>query len=330
MATIALFGGSGKIGRRVVELLGSQGHRVRALVHRSLVPGDHVTCVEGSVASAEDCQNVVRGSDIVIQLATAKEDADKFFDVSIRGTLNILEACRFANGIRQFILLSGDAAQGIWFYPHPQPISEETPLAAYPGYYAFSKVMEETMTKQYEIQYGIRATILRSSWVFEGDDLLNHFSILKNVNPAEPGHGFGEVPTAVLELVREGQDRIPVLVDNAGDPLTRHIVHIDDLMQALAKVLDNEKSFGRDYNIAAPESFQYRHSADYISGKLSIPTIDIPNPQYHSFSIDISRARRELGYDPVNNFHRMVEDAIEARAAILNGDSNNESNYHVH
>ncbi len=313
MTTIALFGGSGKIGRRAIELLGDRGHQVRALVHQSPVPGDHITRVKSSVVQARDCKEVVQGAEIVIQLATTKEDADTFFDVSIRGTFNILEACRFADGVRQFILMSGDAAQGIWFYPHPRPINEETPLAAYPGYYAFSKVMEETMTRQYQIQYGLRSTILRSSWVFEGDDLLDHFSLLKNVNPAEPGHGFGEVTGEVQELVRSGQDRIPVLVDGSGDPLTRHIVHIDDVIHGLDQVLGNEKAIGRDYNIAAPDSFQYRDAATYISTRLGIPTIDIPNPHYHSFSIDISRARLEIGYAPVNDFRRMADRAIAAR-----------------
>lgn len=315
MAKIALFGGSGKIGRRAVELLGSRGDQVRALVHRSPVLGAHVHCIEGSIVDTKACSEVVQGAEIVIQLATAKEDSNTFFDVSIRGTFQILEACRFSDTVRQFILLSGDAAQGIWFYPHPQPINEQTPLAAYPGYYAFSKVMEETMTRQYAIQYGLRTTILRSSWVFDGDDLLNHFSILKNVNPAEPGHGFGDVPGQVLDLVRSGEERIPVLVDETGEPLTRHIVHMDDLMHALERVLGNETAIGRDYNIAAPEPFQYRQAAEYISGKLDIPFIEIPNPQYHSFSIDISRARREIGYAPANDFRRMADRAMEARAA---------------
>ncbi len=313
MTTIAVFGGAGKIGRQVVELLGKLGHHVRALVHQHPVPGEHVTCVKGSVVDSADCADVVRGSEIVIQLATTKEDAETFFDVSLRGTFNILEACRFAKGVKQFILLSGDAAQGIWFYPHPRPINEETPLAAYPGYYAFSKVMEETMTRQYQIQYGLRTTILRSSWVFEGGDLLNHFSILKNVNPAEPGHGFGDVSEEVLELVRSGQERIPVLLDASGNPLTRHIVHIDDLMLALEASLGNENAMGRDYNIAAEHAFQYREAADYLSEKLEMPTVDIANPQYHPFSIDISRARRELGYSPANDFYRMADSAIAAR-----------------
>ena len=86
-------------------------------------------------------------------------------------------------------------------------------------------------------------------------------------------------------------------------------------MQAFGKVLGNEKAFGRDYNIAASEPFQYRRAADYISGKLGIPTVDIPNPQYHSFSIDISRARREIGYSPEKDIEQMVDMAIEARAA---------------
>lgn len=313
MTTIAVFGGSGKIGRQAVELLGKRGYQVRALVHQQPVPGSHVTCVKGSIVDPANCKEVVRGSEIVIQLATAKEAAETFFDVSLRGTFNILEACRFSKDVRQFILLSGDAAQGIWFYPHPQPINEETPLAAYPGYYAFSKVMEETMTGQYQIQYGLRTTILRSSWVFEGDDLLNHFSILKNVNPAEPGHGFGKVSEEVLELVRSGQERIPVLLDGSGNPLTRHIVHIDDVMHALEASLGNENAIGRDYNIAAEHAFQYREAANYLSEKLGIPTVDIANPQYHPFSIDISRARRELGYSPTNDFCRMADRAIAAR-----------------
>ncbi len=316
MVSIALFGGSGKIGRRAVGLLGERGHDVRALVHHHPVAGNHVTCVEGNVANPSDCREVVRGSDIVIQLATAKEDASTFFDVSVRGTFNILEACRFSECAVQFILLSGDAAQGIWFYPHPQPINEQTPLAAYPGYYAFSKVMEETMAKQYEIQYGIRSTILRSSWVFDDDDLLNHFSLLKNVDPAEPGHGFGEVPPEVMDLVKQGQERIPVLVDANNEPLTRHIVHMNDLMQALDRAIGNPDSFGRDYNIAAPEPFQYRRAAALISAKLGIPTVDIPSPHYHSFSIDTSRANCEIGYSPVHDFPLMVQRAMEARAAV--------------
>jgi nucleoside-diphosphate-sugar epimerase len=310
MSTVAVFGASGKLGQHALRVLKQRGCAVRALVHRT--PVVDAASVQGSIADARAVDEVVSGADIVVQLATTKEDPATFFDVSVRGTFNILEACR-RHGVKQFILFGGDAALGIWFYPQPIPIDENHPRAAYPGYYAFSKVMEETMAEQYGIQYGVPITVLRSSWVFEGDDLLNHFSLLKNVNPAEPGHGFGEVTDEVLALVRAGQERIPILTDAHGTPLRRHIVHVDDVMRALDRMLGNSSSFGQTFNIAAPSAFDYRVAANYLSEKLAVPTVELRCPDYHPFEINITRARTVLGYAPENDFFRMADRAIEAR-----------------
>lgn len=311
--TVAIFGASGKLGRHALDVLARQGYQVRALVHRTPVTGEGVTSITGSITDAAAVEETVRGADIVVQLATAKEDADTFFDVSVKGTFHILEACRH-HGVEQFILFGGDAALGIWFYPQPIPLDENHPLTAYPGYYAFSKVMEETMAAQYSVQYGVPITVLRSSWVFEGGDLLNHFSLLRNVNPAEPGHGFGEITEEVLALVRAGDERIPVLTDAHGTPLRRHIVHVDDVMQAFAKMLGNPSALGQTFNIAGPSAFDYRVAADYLSAKLNVPTIELRCPEYHSFEVNITRARTVLGYAPENDFFRMADRAVEERS----------------
>ena len=310
MSTVAVFGASGKLGRHTLGVLRRRGFAVRALVHRT--PVADAACVQGDIADARAVDEVVRGAEIVVQLATAKEDAATFFDVSIRGTFNILEACR-RHGVKQFILFGGDAALGIWFYPQPVPIDENHPRAAYPGYYAFSKVMEEAMAEQYRIQYGIPVTALRSSWVFERDDLLNHFSLLRNVNPAEPGHGFGEVTKGVFALVRAGQERIPILTNADGTPLRRHIVHVDDLMQAFDRALGNPSALGQTFNIAGPSAFDYRVAATYLSDKLGAPVVELRCPNYHPFEINITRARTVLGYAPENDFFRMADRAIAAR-----------------
>lgn len=308
----AIFGASGKLGRHALAVLARRGFAVRALVHRTPVAGSNITSIDGSVTDAKAVDETVRDADIVVQLATTKEAADTFFDVSVRGTFNILEACR-RHGAKQFILFGGDAALGIWFYPQPIPIDENHPLTAYPGYYAFSKVMEETMTAQYAVQYGVPVTVLRSSWVFEEDDLLNHFSLLRNVNPAEPGHGFGAVADDVLSLVRAGREHIPILTDAKGTPLRRHIVHVDDVMQAFDRMLGNASAIGQTFNIAGPSAFDYRIAAEYLSRKLDVPTVEIPNPNYHPFEINITRARTVLGYAPENDFFRMADRAIAAR-----------------
>jgi nucleoside-diphosphate-sugar epimerase len=306
--TVALFGASGKIGRHVVPLLQERGIRVRALVHRTplAVSADFIT---GSVTDPAAVREVVRGADAVVQMATTKEDPDTFFDVSVRGTLNVLEACR-EEGVQQFLLVGGDAAQGIWFYPHPIPIDENHPKMAYPGYYAFSKVLEEVMAEQYAFQYGVPVSILRSSWVFEKGDLLNHFSLLKNVNPAEPGHGFGKVSDEVLALVKVGQEHVPILTDTAGVPYRRHIVHVDDVMQAFGLMLGNPAAVGTSFNVAGPAAFDYRVAANYLSEKSGIPTLEIVCPGYHSFEINISRARSLLGYAPKNNIFTMIDRAL--------------------
>ena len=118
----------------------------------------------------------------------------------------------------------------------------------------------------------------------------------------------------ILELVRQGTEHIPILLDASGAPLRRHIVHIDDVIQALDKMLDNPKALNQTFNIAAPEPFDYRAAAAYLSSRTGLPTIDIPCPAYHSFAIDISKARSVLGYDPENTFEKMADRALSFRS----------------
>ncbi len=311
--TVAVFGASGKIGRRVVELITGRGAAVRALVHRTPIEMDGVTTISGSITDAEAVREVVAGADAVVQMATAKEDPDTFFDVSVKGTLNVLEACR-DEPIKQFLIFGGDAAFGIWFYPQAILIDESHKLMAYPGYYAFTKVREEVMTEQYGFQYGLPWTILRSSWVFEADDLLGHFSLLENVDPSEPGHGFGEQPPEVMKLVDAGEERVVIQTNGDGVPYHRHIVHIDDVMQGLGLMLGNEAALGQSFNIAAPSAFNYLPAADHLSAKTETPTLELPCPGYHSFEININRARTILGYAPENDIYRMIDRALEHRA----------------
>ena len=313
LQTIAVTGASGKLGQHMMPLLEARGLHVRALVHRTPVDGKNVDSIKGSIVDPQAARELVRGADAVVHLATMKEDPDTFFDVSIRGTFNLLDACR-EEGIQQFVLLSGDAVMGIWFYPQPIPIDENHPLAAYPGYYAFSKVVEETMAQQYTVQYGVPVSILRSSWIFERDDLLHHFSLLENVDPAEKGHGFGEVSDDILALLEAKQERMPILVDAQGVPYYRHIVHVDDVIQAFDRMLGNPSAVGQSFNIAAPAAFEYGAAAEYLSKKMGVPTVEIACPGYHSFAINTTKARSVLGYAPENDFFRIADRAIEWRA----------------
>ena len=47
---------------------------------------------------------------------------------------------------------------------------------------------------------------------------------------------------------------------------------------------------GQAFNIAGPSAFDYRVAAEYISKQLGVPMVEIPNPKYHPFEINITRA----------------------------------------
>jgi nucleoside-diphosphate-sugar epimerase len=93
--------------------------------------------------------------------------------------------------------------------------------------------------------------------------------------------------------------------------LRRHIVHIDDVMQAFGLMLGNPAANGQAFNIAGPSCFDYHVAAGYLSQKLGLPTLEIRCPDYHPFEINITRARSVLGYAPENDFFRMADRAVE-------------------
>lgn len=310
LKSLAVFGGSGKLGQALIRHFLARGLSIRAMVHATPLPEvPGLESVPGDVRSLADVKQVLEGCDGVLCLATTKEDPGTFFDVSLRGTFNILEAVRHAP-VRQLVLAGGDAACGIWFYPHPEPIDEAHPLMAYPGYYAFSKVMEEVMLGQYFIQYGVPTSVLRMSWIFEKADILGHLS-LRNLNPAEKGHGWDEYLTDELrQIVERGENRVPVLVNGEGRPYTRHIVHLEDVVQAFDLAVGNPVAIGETFNIAAPAAFRYDEAAAYLSDRNGLPTCTITAAGYHSFEINIGKARRVLGYDPQYDIYGIIDAAL--------------------
>jgi len=98
--------------------------------------------------------------------------------------------------------------------------------------------------------------------------------------------------------------------EDSVQPLRRHIVHVDHLIQAFERLLDNPSALGQTFNIAGPAAFDYRVAAEYISRRRSIPSVELRCPDYHSFEINITRARTLLGYAPENDIFRMADRAI--------------------
>src|SRR5688572_19168166 len=174
-------GATGKVGRAfITRLLGDArfAHwHVRAFCHQRPLPAqERVESVFGLIQDRASVQRALDGVTHVLHLATCKETPDDAMDVSVKGLFWLLEGCRASPTFRQFILIGGDAAVGHFHYPHPAPVVETQPHSAYPGCYALSKVLEETMLQQYHVQYDLNGCCLRAPWIMEKDDLRHHLS----------------------------------------------------------------------------------------------------------------------------------------------------------
>lgn len=107
MSTIALFGGSGRTGERVLERLLEKGHRVTLLTRQSLSSNEEINEILGDATNRDAVFETVRSADVVISaLGTDKQnvlstftplviEAMKKFDVTriiTVGTAGILQA----------------------------------------------------------------------------------------------------------------------------------------------------------------------------------------------------------------------------------------------
>jgi UDP-glucose 4-epimerase len=310
--TVLVTGASGKVGRSLVPALLEAGYAVRATQFRTPVKVPGVRTVTGSITDPRFVRRALNGVDAVCHLATCKEDPHNFLDVSVKGTFTLVDEARRQGGLQQFLLASGDAALGIFFYPQPQPLDENAPLAAYPGYYAFSKVMEETIVGQYHIQYGLPTTVLRISWIHDEDDLLTYMTLLP---PDFGGPAWRDLATTKRQkrYFLEKKNAVGCLVHPGGKPFVRHIVGIADVVQSFLLALGNPAAVGETFNIAAPAAFSYDVLAKHMADQLDLPVVNFTCRAAHDFRININKARSVLGYRPQWDALRIANDAIAWR-----------------
>ncbi|MEO7635402.1 MAG: NAD(P)-dependent oxidoreductase [Sphingomicrobium sp.] len=129
---IALTGGTGFIGRRLIDLALAEGHQVTALTRREQPPAEGITWISGSLEDRPAVARLVEGGDALIHLAGVLNapDAAGFEAGNVAGTLAMLAAMT-ASGARRFVHVSSLAAR-------------EPKLSLYGGSKARSEALVET------------------------------------------------------------------------------------------------------------------------------------------------------------------------------------------
>jgi nucleoside-diphosphate-sugar epimerase len=311
---ILVTGATGKVGQTAIRRLltdpALSDVTVRALCHnRKLPEGPRLEVVSGSIEHRDDVDRALNGVTHVLHLATSKETPESIMDVAVKGMFWLLEACRQSPTFKQFILIGGDAGMGHFFYPHPIPVTETQKHSAYPGCYALSKVLEEVMLEQYYIQYDLNGCCLRAPWIMEKDDLKYTLSFGDDVFG---GPRWKDLVGPEKAAAYQKTQTIPVMVDDAGKPLQRNFVHVDDLIESVALALDHPKARQQTFNICMDEPLDYGQLGAYLARTRQLPTVTIKTP-YQSTWLDNNKAKFLLGWRPKYDLPKLIDAAWDYR-----------------
>jgi nucleoside-diphosphate-sugar epimerase len=314
MKNILVTGATGKVGMHFIRRMLSGEKRsevmIRALCHnRRPEPHPQMEIVTGSIDDREAVRAAMRGITHVVHCATCKESEDIVMDVTVKGLFWLLEECRRSASFHQFMLIGGDAALGHFFYPHPIPVTEQQGHSAYPGCYALSKVLEETMLNQYFIQYDLSGCCLRAPWIMEKDDFKYTLSFGEDVFGGPRWRDFVDPETAD-GFVRTGT--VPVMLDPDGQPVKRNFVHVSYLVEAMVVALDHPKARKQTFNVCMDEPVDYRAVADYLHQTRGLPSVEVATP-FRSTWLDNAKAKFLLDWRPRFDLKRLIDEAWSYR-----------------
>ncbi|MEO7691091.1 MAG: NAD(P)H-binding protein [Sphingomonas sp.] len=112
MSLLAVTGGTGFVGRTLIELAVREGHEVRALTRRPQPDMPRVTWVSGALDTPIALNSLIRGADAVIHVAGVVNAPDRagFGEGNIAGTEAVVDAAK-GTGVRRFIHVSSLTAR---------------------------------------------------------------------------------------------------------------------------------------------------------------------------------------------------------------------------
>jgi CDP-glucose 4,6-dehydratase len=223
------------------------------------------------------------------------------FESNIRGTYNLLEACRRqARIVRRVVIASSDKAYGSQEH---LPYTEEMPLQGRRPY-EVSKSCADLLASAYFASYRLPVGIARCGNIYGGGDL--NWSRL--------------IPDTIRSTLR---GEAPVLRSNG-----RHIrdyVYVRDVVGAymtLAEALDDLNIHGQAFNFSAERPYTVLEVVDAIQKLLpenALPPVvlDVARGEIESQYLDSSKAHRQLGWSAAYSLEEGLRETIAWYRGLL-------------
>jgi nucleoside-diphosphate-sugar epimerase len=304
---VLVTGGTGFTGSHLAKRLLARGHDVVVVDNQKGFFHDELErlgarVVLGSVTDERLMDEVTRERDVVHHIAAAfrkiNEPKSVYWDVNVNGTRCLLEAA-VRNGVEKFVHCSTCGVHG---NVATLPAGEDAPIAP-ADYYQYTKYEGERVVQEFA-QRGLNTTILRPAAIYGPGDPGRWLMLFKQVAPGR--------------FMMFGNGRV-----------VYHPLYIDNLIDAFELAVEKEAAAGQAYLIADERYYTLNELVFTIGGvlgkKVSIiylpfaplwlaalacegvcAPLKLAPPLFRrrvdwfrqNRAFDISKAKRELGYDP--------------------------------
>jgi CDP-glucose 4,6-dehydratase len=307
---VLVTGATGVVGAWLVKELLAQGARVVVLVldadpqselYRS---GDilRTSVVNGALEEYGTLERAINLHEIEVVfhlgaqtiVGVAHRSPLQTFEANIRGTYNLLEACRLHRGlVQRVVIASSDKAYG----PQPRlPYMEEMSLnGRHP--YEVSKSCADLIAQSYHYTYGLPVAIARCGNVYGGGDL--NWSRL--------------VPGAIRSFLHRER---PIL--RSDGTYVRDYIYVKDVARAymrLGECLDDKEVRGEAFNFSAEKPMTVVELVQVIQKLMGCRDIDSDVRSYAEGEIQhqhlsAQKAKKILRWEPTFDLETGLSETI--------------------
>ena len=301
---ILVTGGAGFIGRWVVKRLLDEGHEVCVLDDLSNGRMESIEEFKGNLGFKfifgdirnknllkEACKEV----DICIHAAAAInvqesiENPQRYYDVNVNGTFNILEAAR-KRDVK--VVLIGTCM--VYDLTSSKAINEEHPLNS-KSPYAGSKLAAENLALSYFHAYGLPVVITRP---------------FNTYGPYQKSDMEGGVVSIFIKWLLEEKN-----LDVFGDGTqTRDFLYVEDCAEFIVKASFNEKAIGEIINAGSGKDIAIKDLALLIckdAERIRYVKHHHPQSEIPKLLCDYKKAKELLGWEPKISLEEGIEKTKE-------------------